>query len=218
MLCINKNTRLPMRFLCAVAFAGVFGASVPALADSITYEVPFSFYTFLGSDTVYGPQFNPYLGTLTGASAFVSGTYLPDITGASVPSQTTAALWVQAAAPGGGLVPTEVGTYTLTDGKGPAQAFSFSTGPITGLQYYIDPNDYPAWQTGWLINVDAYSAPLTPYAWGDWDDQSTYSGTVYMTYTYTVPEPSSLAILAFGAGLLGLGRVQRRRPSVVAPA
>jgi len=214
MICLIKNTESSMRFLSAMAFAGVVAGAVPALADTITYNVPFSFVQIGSSETVYGPQFDPYLGTLTEVSAVVTGTYLPDILGASVPSSTSAAFWVSGEGySGGGLGPTEVGTYTLTDGKGPAQPFSFSTGALPGLEYYIDPNDSVAFANGFLLNIDAYSQPVTPGAWGDWDDNSTFSGTVELTYTYTVPEPSSLAILAFGAGLLGLGGCARRRAS-----
>jgi hypothetical protein len=202
-----------MRALSGVAFLFIVVVASPALADTITYEVAFDFtQNGIGPQTVDGPQFNPALGTLTGVSAFVSGTYLPDITGASVPSSTTAFLSVEGVGyGGGGFGPANIGTYTLTDGRGPAQAFSFSTGPLLGLQNYIDIGGSPAFANGFLLNVDAYSEPPTPGTWGDFDDESLLSGNVQITYTYTVPEPSSLAILAFGASLLGLG-VWRRRP------
>ncbi len=209
-----------MRFFSAVVLAGIVGVAVPALADTISYDVAFSFYQKgIGAQTVFGPQFNPYLGTLTGVSAIVSGTYLPDITGVDVPPSTTAAFYVDGQGYGGsGLGPTEVGTYTLTDGKGPAQPFSFSASPLLGLQYYIDPNDSAAFANGFLLNVNAYSQPIPSNAWGDFDDQSMFSGNVEITYTYTVPEPSSLAILAFGAGLMGLGGLRRRGPVGAASA
>jgi len=208
-----KYARFPVRFLIAMAFASLLGAAVPAVADTITYDVPFSLNTYPASDTVYGPQFNPVLGTLTEVSAIVTGTYLPDIVGPTLPSTTTAAFyeyWGGDCSCGSGNM--LVGTYTLTNGKGPAQAFSFSTGALPNLQNYIQ---FFGVTTGFLLNVGAFSESLTPGAWGnDWNDQSTYSGTVDITYTYTVPEPSSLAILAVGAGLLGLGGFARRRVSV----
>lgn len=197
-----------MRVVFALAFLSVVGVAGPTLADTITYDVPFSFNEFPATDTVYGPQFNPVLGTLTEASAIVTGAYLPDIVGPTLPSTTTAAFyddWGGDCSCGSGYM--KVGIYSLSDGKAPAQAFSFSTGPLPNLRNYIQ---FGGVTTGFLLNVDAFSDPSAPGAWGnDWDDVSTYSGDVQVTYTYTVPEPSSFAMLAFGAGLLGLGGLQR---------
>jgi hypothetical protein len=49
-----------------------------------------------------------------------------------------------------------------------------------------------------------------PNAWGSQaDGLSSYSGNFAITYDYDIPEPASLALLAFGACLLPLVRLRR---------
>ncbi len=211
-----------MRFLSIIAFAGVVGIAAPAAADTITEDVAFSLTGGLGPQTIDGPLFNPVLGTLTSVSASVSGTYTPDIVISPGSSPQTSANLLYAWGVTGEQTTQSLGTYaviqtgnTLT---GPVQAFSFSTSAFPYPQNYIDIGGYPVFADGFLLNLDVYSEPTSANAWGDFDDQSMFSGNVEITYTYTVPEPSSLAILAFGAGLMGLGGLRRRGPVGAASA
>ncbi len=214
-----------MRFLSAMALAGVIGVTVPAFADTISYTVPFSFVLDETDNSVFGPQFNPALGTLTSVSEVVSGTYTPEIfPGFGSTPTPYAALYYDTYGNGTGPSPgSPLEYYTLTTSPtggyltAPAQSYSFSVTSACLFCFTEVPGEPPFGNTFWM-NIDVYSRPVAPGTWGTYDDVSPYSGTVDLTYTYTVPEPSSFAVLAFGAGLLGLGRVQRRRPSVVAPA
>jgi hypothetical protein len=204
-----------MRCFSAVVLAGFVGVAGPACADTITENVAFSFNSGDGLMTVSGPLFNPVLGTLTSVSAVVSGSYAPDIVIAPQSSPQTSALLFYAWGVTGEQQTQSLQSYSVTQTgntlTGPVQAFSFATGAFPFPQNYIDVGGYPAYASGFLLNLDIYSEPTIAGAWGDFDDESLLSGTVQITYSYTVPEPSSLAILAFGASLLGLG-VSRRRP------
>ncbi len=204
-----------MRILPAVVAVYFMSAAVPALADTITEDVAFSFMPDLGLQTISGPLFNPVLGTLTSVSAAVSGTYTPDIIIYPGSSPQTSARLLYDWGVAGEQVTQSMGTYAVTQTgntlTGPLQAFNFSTGPFPFPQNYIDFGGYPAFADGFLLNLDVYSLPTTADAWGDFDDQSILSGDVQVTYTYTVPEPSSLALLAFGAGLLPLAGFLRMR-------
>jgi hypothetical protein len=177
------------------------------LADAITEDVAFSFNSNEGAQEVDGPQFNPVLGTLTSVSAIVSGTYAPNIfvyTSSPPASWTLMGEW---SVPGKSVT-SMLETYspTVNGGvlAGPAQQFSFSTGAFPFPQNYVDVGGYPAFANGFLINVGVYSLPASAYSANDFNDDSSFSGDVQITYTYTVPEPSSLAMLAFGAELLPL--------------
>jgi hypothetical protein len=54
--------------------------------------------------------------------------------------------------------------------------------------------------------VGAFPVPGT--GWGAFDEELAFTGKIVLTYDYTVPEPSALAVL--GVGLLGLTLALRR--------
>ncbi len=67
------------------------------------------------------------------------------------------------------------------------------------------------YRSGGLLGLDVFSTPATPGAWPLADDLSTYSGSLLVTYTYTVPEPSSLPLLGVACAATSLLVSRRRR-------
>jgi hypothetical protein len=104
------------------------------------------------------------------------------------------------------------GNYNLTQVvgglTGPPEAFSFtqSTSNPTALYDYTGAPGF-----GGLADVNVFLTPPYPGAWGPQADPvSSYTAEFAITYDYDVPEPASLAMLAFGAALLPLARASRK--------
>ena len=195
-----------------VVLAGFFALlSLPAAADTISYTSAFSSEVDFGA-AAYGEQFAGSLGTLTGMSIAVAGTYLPNIVSLIANPDLNSTLYYTGNAFGiGGFDTGVAGTFTLTDAGhlvGPPEAFGFSENlNSANLEAYTSPG--PAFDYGFLANIDLYSRPLngTWGSGGQWSDNSTFSGNIEVTYTYTpVPEPSTLSLLAAAACLVPLAR------------
>jgi hypothetical protein len=173
----------------------------PAWAGTIVEDLSFSGSTENGKVFVTGPLFNPALGTLTGVSATVEGlldeSFFTPSTG--LPPTIEFTLHGDFEAPGPyGTQPLSLGNFTVT-GNGNGDY----TG-VTGFRYteqiapfgsYIEGSPNAA---NFLAAVDFYGFPTNGGGLGASSDFSTWSGTLAITYTYDVPEPWSVVVLAFG--------------------
>jgi hypothetical protein len=209
-----------MKRVRASALVAAASLSMPAaaLGDTITEAVGFSSNSNIGLYSVMGPMFNPALGTLTGVSISVSGTYSANIVTAATSPDPASVLGYDWSVTGDRNIGS-VGTFGLiADGNsltGSPEAFNFSTGvlPAPDDQYYLGA---PPFTTGLLINVDVFSNPAVTGSWGSpYDDNSAFSGVVEATYTYTVPEPGTLALLAIGIACCSIAGFSRRRVPVL---
>jgi hypothetical protein len=206
-----------MRLTCLPILVVAICAAEPALADAITETIAFSGSDENGVTTVSGPVFNASLGTLTGVSITITGTLTPDIFTTVTNAPTSAMLdgYIDLLGAGGPPTVLNGGTFTLTQNgaylTGAPEAFSF-TEASTNLAVLNNYISSPGYMTTGLANLDIYAVSATPGAWGSQADSiSPYSGEFAITYTYDVPEPASLALLAFGATLLPLARATRKR-------
>jgi hypothetical protein len=187
------------------------------LADTIVEDVSFSGNNAAGDVSVFGPSFNPALGTLDSVSAVVTGTYTPYIYLSTPGDQTTASVQYFFAIPGYANIMGTAGNVTLT-GIGCTQCSSAFTGLPVDFDFLIDsfPNlsnfigGQPAFATTQYGNVQAYARPAQGESWGSYDDLSSFSGQIALTYTYTVPEPSTFVLLAFGACLVSVASFSKR--------
>lgn len=199
------------RWLAAAAF---MLAASPALADTIVEDVGFTGAADGGLVFVTGPLFNPALGTLTGVDAAVTGQYdaslfIPD----PEPPTVSVTLHDTFSAPGvsnsgslGDIVLVERGGGGSYAGLA---SFSF-TDSIASVGSYIAGSPSA---TAILAELTLGTSPVI--GGGAADDFSTYSGTLALTYTYDVPEPSSLLVFGLGVGvmMLAAGFKMRSKPS-----
>jgi hypothetical protein len=193
------------------AMAIAMMAATPAMADTITVDYMFSGSVANGPSVVTGALFNPALGTLTGVSADISGqfqanVYIPN----PEPSQLTANLDGTLNAPNQSIS-GQLGTFTLTQNGANytgTENFDVSVN-LTSIGSYIagSPN-----ATNYLAEIGLYDEILAG-GLGASSDLSTYEICFDLTYTYTVPEPSSLLVMGVGAGLLLLGVAFGFRPA-----
>ena len=188
---------------------------MPAAADTISYTSAFSGGVDFGA-SAYGEQFAGSLGTLTGMSIAVSGTYLPNIVSLIANPDLNSTLFYTGNAIGvGGFNIGAAGNFTLINAGhlvGPPEAFSFSENlDHANFAFYTSPS--PVFDYGFLANIDLYSRPLNG-TWGtpgQWSDNSLFFGNIEVTYTYTpVPEPATLAIFAASVCLFPFARKRAR--------
>ncbi len=182
--------------------------AAPASASVIVQDIPFSADVQDANATVFADPFNAALGTLTGVSVTVSADYMPDIlVEGPVGSPSSSVLHYQFGGPGDAPVKAVGGTFPLVlnasnDLTGPAEHVGFTVVPASDLGAYIDT------QPVYVGFLDMFSLPAAGTSWPTYVDNSTYSGTFEVTYTYAVAEPASLTIL--GSALVAMA-VRRRR-------
>jgi hypothetical protein len=114
--------------------------------------------------------------------------------------------------PGGDFSPTVSGTAVVSDDLGAGQLFTWSS--VSNPQMIADVQSWlntPATNFGWLLKHTDESIGQTAKRLNS--GESTLSPNVppVLSITYTVPEPSSLALCALAA--IGLSVVARRRRS-----
>jgi hypothetical protein len=204
-----------MRVRSTIAAAAMLTATAPAFAATIVQNLPA--VQTMGDFTPFdinGNPFNPALGTLTDVSATLMGSYTPDF---------FVDLCPPCANPG--IIST---TYFVITPEGDA-ANQFS-GTAPGSPQSVVPvfsnSNTTAEYIGAPTSVDltfdfpvvsdfisALPGPLLLAEFGfnssvthtdGASDLTSFSGTFALTYTYgpSLPEPSSLVLLSFGAGLV----------------
>lgn len=201
---LSTNT---MASAAVISFSTVFG---PTRTDFTT-------------DPLVLQSFNPTLGTLTGVQLSLTGSGSFNGTvmnrGTSMESFTLnegTALTIASAIAGlNGLTTSFASSQTFTN-LAPGATANF--GPFSPMSTTLaNPNNLSAFQAG-PLSFSASTLTSTSTAGGGGNVTTAFntfaSGVVGVTYTYdapstNVPEPASMAVL--GAGLLGIGRIYRRK-------
>jgi hypothetical protein len=203
-----------MRAVRCLALAAAIAWSVPAAANTIVEDIAFSGSVANGPAFVTGPLFNPALGTLTGVSVAVTGQYELSVFTLESGLPPIMKFALQGIfEPAGADVSLPLGTFYATTANrtnytGMA-AIGF-TGTLGDIGDYVAGSpDATSYLAG--LGFDAFPANHIGLG-GDADDNSTWSGSLAVTYTYDVPEPGSIAILGLAALLaMCLGRRAERK-------
>jgi len=195
--------RVPAFALCLMI------GTTPAFADAIVEDLSFSGSVETGEVFVTGPLFNPALGTLTGVSATVKGVYdgLVFLPGSGFPPSIEFSLHGNFQAPGPfGTQPLALGNFSMSgNGSGDYRGdigFDY-TEQVTPFADYTEGSPDAA---SFLAGLGFYAFPTNGGGLGASSDFSTWSGTVAVTYTYTVPEPASVLVFAFGLAACWIAR------------
>jgi hypothetical protein len=205
-----------MRVPASLAFAALLAATAPALADTITQDISVTGSVANEPTFVTGALFNPALGTLTGVSATISGTFSASVfIPGPAPRQFTFALEGMLTAPNQ-TVSGNLGDFTVT-ASNPAGGGLYTgfegfnaTVDLTSVGDYVagspDATSYLA-----SIGLDDHSISGNTGASSDF---STFAYDFDLTYTYEVPEPSSLMMMGVATCTL-IAVVRKRKKEVL---
>ncbi|MBU6499688.1 MAG: PEP-CTERM sorting domain-containing protein [Rhodospirillales bacterium] len=162
--------------------------------------------------------FDTTLGTLLGVSVELSGNYTPQVfndnAGTSPPTTVSLSSHLFVFATNGGPTTTiALGSQTVPLILGGSNPFTGSAiGTSTPVDQTINLADLAAFENILpgppLPLLVEYGFRSTDGIAGSGSDLTSFSGQAVLTYTYAVPEPPALLLLA--AGLAGLAWIRRR--------
>ncbi len=205
----------------AIAAVGACVAAGGAQAATITETAAVAGHEFIdpGQD-VYVSEFNPALGTLTGASVSLTGQFTPGVIfGVNSPTfpplppvEFNPSINIDFS-PGynSGRLRQLLGSESVASMNGQAigtPEIVDLTGPLSVTDLPLNPS-FPGYLDFYIL---ASSGTVLPPNTFFTDDLGDLTAQIAVTYTYTpgtaVPEPASFALL--GAGVLGLCAVRSR--------
>jgi hypothetical protein len=187
--------------------AGTVVQDITGLTQSIGDDTPFD---------INALPFDPTLGVLQDVTVELTGSYTPETANDLGPFPPTTDLTSHVfvfATNGGPTVTVVLGTQTdiPVTVASPGSA-GIATGAATPVDQTVDLSDLGAFETGipgdqLLVEYGFRTSNTLSGAGGD-SDLTSFAGDAVLTYTYTVPEPASIAL--FGAALFGFGALYRR--------
>ncbi len=207
----------------AVSLGLVLLAAGPSKAGQVTFSVDFNVPEF---GTTYDiQQFDPTLGTLMGIQVVVTsdGTVgntveFSDLSsGGNNPTQATVGADLGAVGPGFTYSDSPTISEFLdlqTDGR----AFITNDAQIDPGSFDILSNYFGAYEGTGMIGLTLGLSPFATSSNGNVDviplSPAQWSGEIDVIYAYSVPEPSSIAMLPVGIGfmLACLARRRKKRP------
>lgn len=223
--------KLALKITGKISLAAALLLTTGTLAQAASYNTATETTGWQGlgfADTLYLSQFDTSLGTLTGVTLHITDAEQAEVTvenGSASPASITVSLAgsVEATDNNGidsiAILNKNFGPYSLGANEGPTIPTYNGSGPdFQDLGLISD----TATKTVSSFNLSLYEGPGTVpidiTGLGGWNasGSTAYSlninefvgqGSVYATYTYTVPEPSSALFLGLG----GLALVWRRR-------
>jgi hypothetical protein len=208
-----------------VAAATILAALIPAAASADiitdTIQVNRSGPAFVENVEVLPPLFDPSLGTLTGATLTLAGTYTPAFDWGIISEPPGAPLSVPVTLTGHiGVLPKQNVALPSEDLQAVYHLPGFDTygaqgtpEPFSVSGIVTDPSYFNPGQ----IDISAYTTAVPTHIAGapELADFGALSSTLTISYEYTplapVPEPATFALL--GAGLAGLCGTRFRRRS-----
>lgn len=171
------------------------------------------------TDTLYLPQFDTSLGTLTGVTLHITDAEQAEVTienGSAAPASITVNLAGSVEATDNDLIDSiallnkSFGPYSLSANEGPTIPTYNGSGPdFQDLGLISDTATKTASSSDLSLYEGLGTVPIDVTGAGGWSasGSTAYSlninefageGSVYATYTYTVPEPSSALFLGLG--------------------